>query len=88
MPVKTVVIDLKDNVAVAALALKAHETLTDLVRTPVVVQEDIPQWHKVAIAEIPQGQPVLKYGECIGIASTCIKPGEHVHAHNLKPEGD
>ncbi len=42
----------------------------------------IPTMHKVAIAPIPAGQPVIKYGQPIGTALTDIAAGAHVHTHN------
>ena len=44
----------------------------------------IPFAHKVAVKPIPQGQPVYKYGEPIGLATADIAEGELVHTHNLK----
>lgn len=38
---------------------------------------------KIAIEEIKEGDRVIKYGETIGYASRMIKPGEHVHVHNM-----
>lgn len=51
----------------------------------VVLQEQngIPAGHKVAIADIPQGADVVKYGFPIGHATCNISKGEHVHSHNL-----
>lgn len=43
----------------------------------------IPAGHKIARSDIQPGQPVLKYGEPIGIASQLIKAGQWVHTHNL-----
>lgn len=40
--------------------------------------------HKVALADIPQGSNVIKYGFPIGHAINDIKAGEQVHTHNLK----
>ncbi|MDQ6598863.1 SAF domain-containing protein [Bacillus salipaludis] len=34
-------------------------------------------------ADFP-GEDILKYGEVIGLATTDIEPGEHVHIHNLE----
>ena len=48
---------------------------------------DIPQYHKLAVKAVKKGQPVLKYGEVIGIARVDIEPGEHVHTHNLSSDG-
>ncbi|HOE88492.1 MAG: (2R)-sulfolactate sulfo-lyase subunit alpha [Spirochaetes bacterium ADurb.Bin315] len=49
-----------------------------------VVSQDIPYGHKVAIAEVGIGEQVTKYGEEIGIASVPIHVGEHVHVHNIE----
>jgi len=43
----------------------------------------IPRGHKVALRPIRKGEPVFKYGEPIGVATSDILPGEHVHVHNL-----
>ena len=39
--------------------------------------------HKIALAPIARGAPVIKYGFPIGRAISDIAPGEHVHSHNL-----
>jgi hypothetical protein len=49
----------------------------------VVVGEPIPSGHKIALAPIPSGAPVIKYGSPIGLASADIAAGAHVHTHNL-----
>lgn len=38
----------------------------------------------VAIEPIAKGEPVVKYGEHIGLAANDIKIGEHVHRHNVE----
>ncbi len=43
----------------------------------------IPFGHKIAISNILKNEQVTKYGEAIGIATTDIKVGEHVHIHNV-----
>ncbi|MGV3731177.1 MAG: UxaA family hydrolase [Sphingopyxis sp.] len=43
----------------------------------------VPRGHKIALAPIARGAPVIKYGFPIGHATTDIAPGEHVHSHNL-----
>ena len=47
------------------------------------VLNDISFGHKIAIKKIEEGEDVLKYGVKIGVASTEIKKGEHVHIHNV-----
>ena len=44
---------------------------------------DIPYGHKVAVTLIKNGAPIIKYGETIGVATTDIKLGEHIHVHNV-----
>ncbi len=48
------------------------------------VLQDIPLGHKIALREIKKGEKVIEYGEVIGIATSDIKKGEHVHVHNIK----
>jgi altronate dehydratase small subunit len=50
------------------------------------VHAHIPFGHKVALAAIPAGEPVRKYGESIGRAATAIRAGEHVHTHNVESQ--
>ena len=81
------IIDAKDNVAVAIEPIAAGETATFLLAgkpVSVPVTEDITIYHKFAIRDIAEGEPVVKYGEHIGIASCDIKAGEHVHVHNVE----
>ena len=46
------------------------------------VEDNIPYGHKIAIEQIEIGEQVTKYGEEIGIATSVIKVGQHVHVHN------
>jgi altronate hydrolase len=70
-----------DNVVIAR---------TDLAPRTVIPQEKITcldpiaHGHKVATAGIEKGQSVKKYGQIIGFASRNIKPGQHVHTHNVE----
>ncbi len=50
----------------------------------VTTLEKIPAGHKIAIKDIAAGEPVIKYGSRIGIASEAIAKGSRVHTHNLK----
>ncbi len=81
-----VVIHPRDNVAVAIKAMKAGDRIIGIEGKELVAGADIPPSHKVAIVEIPQGKPVIKYGEFIGNAKETIKPGDWVHAHNINTE--
>lgn len=44
----------------------------------------IPYGHKIAIQPIRKDEPIMKYGEKLGVASGNIELGAHVHVHNLE----
>lgn len=50
----------------------------------VQVSDAIPIGHKLALIDIPEGGTVIKYGHDIGRAVAAIKPGQHLHVHNVK----
>ena len=81
------IIDPQDNVAVAIEPIAKGETATYVCEGKefsLPVLEDITIYHKLATRDILKGQPVVKYGEHIGLAARDIKAGEHVHCHNLE----
>jgi predicted RecA/RadA family phage recombinase len=43
----------------------------------------VPRGNKVALRAIAVGDPVLRYGEEIGVATTDIAAGDHVHTYNM-----
>lgn len=49
---------------------------------------DIARGHKFALEDIQKGEPVIKYGEIIGRATTDISKGEWVHTHNVRSHLD
>ncbi|MDD6408466.1 MAG: UxaA family hydrolase [Oscillibacter sp.] len=81
------IIDEKDNVVVAIEPVSKGDRVTYLCNgkdVSVTALEDITIYHKLAARDIAKGEPVVKYGEHIGIASRDIKAGEHVHVHNVE----
>jgi len=90
MPKLAIRIDAQDNVAMAMEPITAGETLSVLSDEAqevdrVTVTADVPlPYHKVALAGIGKGDPVLKYGEVIGYATAPIGRGEWVHLHNVE----
>ena len=76
-------INREDTVAVALKPLSKGSTVAADPYT-VVLNEDIPQGHKFAVCQIPEGAPVVKYGCRIGYASRQINPGDWVHIHNVR----
>lgn len=71
-----------DNVAVALARLGAGEALT-LDGVAVVIGRDVAVGHKIAAREIAAGEPIVKYGCPIGVATRTIAAGEYVHTHNV-----
>ncbi|AEV39685.1 altronate dehydratase (plasmid) [Pseudovibrio sp. FO-BEG1] len=68
-----------DTVLVALKSFKKNEIIEG-----VSLLQDIPAGHKIARADIAEGEHVIKYGASIGRARSAIKCGEHIHSHNLK----
>ncbi len=64
-----------DNVAIVRRQLQVGEEGAVMV---------IPKGHKMALCDIAQGQPVIKYAQIIGYASKSIPSGAHVHVENLE----
>jgi len=77
-----IVISTGDNVATALETLEPGLVLAGSPGS-VTVRERIPRGHKIALAVIPAGGAVIKYGSSIGTATSEIAPGTHVHTHNL-----
>ena len=73
----------QDNVAVALEPLPKGQSvrLGGLTVTPL---EDIQRGHKLALAGIPSGTAVIKYGCVIGYAQQDIPAGAWVHVHNMR----
>ena len=74
-----IIINQKDNVAVALRDFKKGEEIAG-----VILLEDLPRAHKVAIKDIKANEDIIKYGYPIGHATKDIAKGEHVHVNNTK----
>lgn len=82
-----IIVEPKDNVAVAIEPVRKNETVTYLSdgrEISLTALEDITIYHKIAVRDIQEGKPIVKYGEHIGLAAAYIPAGAHVHCHNLK----
>jgi galactarate dehydratase len=51
----------------------------------IIVEERIPQSHKIALCSIEAGQPVLRYGQIIGHANRFIRAGSWVREEMIDP---
>lgn len=72
----------RDNVAVARQAITAGKTLHAQAGT-LAIRQAIPTGHKLALAAIARGEVILRYGAPIGVASQPIQAGDWVHTHNV-----
>jgi altronate dehydratase small subunit len=85
--INALIIDEKDSVVVAIEPItkgtEVNYKFKDQMKTITAV-DDIQIYHKIAIEDIKTDEPVVKYGQHIGIAKKDIKVGEHVHIHNVK----
>lgn len=75
-----------DNVVTVTTAVEngsivAYQKGDDIIEMGVL--EDIPVFHKVAVADIKKDALVCKYGQLIGKAIVDINKGSHVHDHNI-----
>ena len=78
-------LDSRDNVGVAVVPLKAGQRCAIIGSgEQLAVREDIAFGHKIALVDIPEGSPVIKYGESIALASRPIVQGSLVHIHNMR----
>lgn len=86
---KLLVHTLRDNVGVAVARIEAGDEVMGIVmedqsEVAVTARSSISFGHKLALASIPEGAEVIRYGSCIGVAVAPIALGEHVHTHNVK----
>lgn len=79
-------LNVADTVAVAMRALTAGDAVPGPDGREVLLRDDVPAGHKVALASVPDGGPVVKFGVHIGTATRDIARGDHVHVHNLESE--
>ena len=78
-PEGTLRLNSQDNVIVLTKFFGAG---TKPAGTGAPLEKLVPSGHKIAVSDIAEGQPVLKFGQIIGYASRPIAAGEQVHTHN------
>jgi hypothetical protein len=71
-----------DNVAIAKSDIDAGNAL-NVMGTAVTLTEKMLTGHKFAFKPVRKGEPIVKYGAPIGVASQDILPGEPMHLHNI-----
>jgi len=82
-----IVLNSNDTVATATRTILKGQTISIQSvnkRVSLDVTEHIQAGHKIALVSISKGDPVIKFGEIIGEATTNISHGRHVHIHNIR----
>ncbi|KGT37749.1 galactarate dehydratase [Weizmannia sp. CD-2023] len=69
-----------DNVIIAVESIPKGTEVVE----GIVVNEDIPQGHKIAIKDLDQGERIIRYGVTLGYALKPIKRGDWVNEDNLE----
>ena len=76
-----------DNVAVCTVGVTQGDVVeimgSDGSRTEVVATTDNTYCNKIALVDIAQGDPIIKYGEMIGLASASIPKGALANDANI-----
>lgn len=72
-----------DNIAVAARSLNQGTACPLDFGGTVTTAEPIEMGHKVAVRPIKSGEPIRKFGQTIGFATTDVGVGQWVHTHNV-----
>lgn len=78
-----------DHVGVATSPIKEGERVTGIymnenTEVEMVAHGDIPLGHKIALVDLDENQPVIKYGIQIGLTTQQWHTGDYVHTHNIK----
>jgi hypothetical protein len=86
---KAIQIDVNDNVATVTTNVEIGddiEVLSPVGKVILTIKpiEAIMLGHKIALKQFKKGEPIIKYGEVIGIASEPIRVGIWVHTQNVE----
>lgn len=73
----------QDNVAVA-LVDQAEGAIVNVDGQDITLLQPVARGHKFAVRAIAKDENVVKYGLPIGHALVDIRPGEHLHSHNMR----
>ncbi|MCP5060700.1 MAG: UxaA family hydrolase [bacterium] len=87
MKPNALLIDPSDNVVTLLRAVPPGKRVVWAAECSVIVGQELPVGHKVAIEQIAPGAAIRKYGVPIGTAGEAITPGDWVHTHNLEAVG-
>ena len=83
MKPNVIIINAKDNVAIALGNIKAGESVLLPEGGSFPARSDIEFSHKVLLGDLKAGDKIIKYGEVIGHAAADSPKGEWIHTHNM-----
>ncbi len=75
---RSIRLDKADNVVIAVEVIQPGDWVAGA-----MAREKIPQGHKMALLPVRAGEPLIKFGQPIGVAGVDITPGDWVHVHNV-----
>ena len=83
-------IDKTDNVATALTPLGTGQVrlLGDAVQPEILCVEDVPVGHKIALADLAEGEMIVKYGVVIGRTTKPVRAGSWVHLPVMRSNYD
>jgi (2R)-sulfolactate sulfo-lyase subunit alpha len=77
-----------DNVAVAVQDLEPGTVTGASVKNgtshTAELKDTVPLGHKFALVAFSAGDPILKYGIKVGVATQDIAVGQYIHVHNMR----
>ncbi|MEJ7766583.1 MAG: galactarate dehydratase [Chitinophagaceae bacterium] len=71
-----------DNVGIVSSEMGLQKGT--IVSEAIVLTQDIPMGHKVALEDMPQGTPVIRYGQVIGFTSIDLPKGSWLNETNIE----
>ena len=80
---RLLLLDPADNCLIACTFI-ARGTAMQANGVDLNIFQDIPLGHKVSRQHLRLGDEVLRHGAVIGTVTSDVRPGEHLHLHNLK----
>lgn len=86
LSINALLMNSSDNVVTCVREVKQGESIVykrGNKLSTLIAQEDIPYCHKTALADIPIGSDIIKYGESLGKTTAKIGKGCWVAEHNL-----
>lgn len=80
---QNIVLKTNPNDNVAIVATPAGLKRGAIVLNGIVLEEDIPMGHKVALKSFTEGEEVIRYGQIIGFANRFIEKGSWINESNI-----